>query len=400
MDRAPKDVERAMEHLAPGEPDAGGMPQMLDLVVTLLERWKLLLVAPLLSGALALAATFLIPPTFTSTARVLAPQQKSSGAAILMQQLGSLGGLAGAAVGLKNPAEQYVGILASRTIADALIERFGLKAVYEVERQDEARQALSDRTSLSAGVKDGIIEVGVEDRDPARAAAIANAYVEELDRMLSAATLTEASQRRAFFEEQLRAVQGQLIRAEMALKSSDVSVATLRVEPRAAMEELARMRAAVGVAEMRVNAARGVLADSNPDLQQAQRELQALRAQLARAERGSGRDAGGASEDYLTRYRDFKYQEALFELIAKQYELARLDEAAEGMRAQVIDKAVPADRKSAPRRGLIAVAVSIMCFLALATWLLAREIAASDRSPAAMRRRHRLSAAFGRDGRR
>lgn len=373
------------------------MPQLLDLAVTLLERWKLLLFVPLLAGSLALATTFLIPPTFTSTARILAPQQKSSGAAILMQQLGSLGGLAGAAAGLKNPAEQYVGILASRTIADALIDRFGLKAAYEVERQDEARKALAGRTSLSAGVKDGIIEVGVDDRDAERAAAIANAYVEELDRILSAATLTEASQRRVFFEGQLRAVQEQLIRAEIALKSSDVSVATLRVEPRAALEEIARMRAAVGAAEMRVNAARGVLADSNPDLQQAQRELQALRAQLARAERGAGRDAGGASEEYLTRYRDFKYQEALFEMIAKQYELARLDEASEGMRLQVIDRAVPADLKSAPRRGLIAVAVSVMCLLALATWLLAREIAASDRSPAAMRRRHRLRVALGRD---
>jgi uncharacterized protein involved in exopolysaccharide biosynthesis len=227
---------------------------------------------------------------------------------------------------------------------------------------------------------------------------MANAYVDELRRMVSTAALTEASQRRQFFQGELRRVQEQLIRAELALKSSGVSAATLRIEPRAALEELARLRAAVSAAEIGVASARGMMADSNPVLQQALRELQALRGQLAQAERAPSRANDGVNEDYLSLYRDFKYQSALFEMVAKQYEFARLDEVNEGIRVQVVDKAVAADRKSSPKRALIAAAVSVMAFLALATWLLLRERVTADRSPAAAMRMHRLRAVFRRDG--
>ena len=216
--------------------------------------------------------------------------------------------------------------------------------------------------------------------------------------MLSTAALTEASQRRVFFQGELRRVQEQLIRAELSLKASGVSAATLRIEPRAALEELARLRAAVSAAEIGIASARGMMAESNPVLQQSLRELQALRGQLAQAERAPTRGNEGLNQDYLSLYRDYKYQGALFEMIAKQYELARLDEAGEGMRVQVVDKAVPADRKSSPRRGLTAAAVSVMVFLALATYLLLREIVTSDRSAAAAVRVRRLRAVFRRDG--
>jgi len=399
MDRPTGDHGDSFGRAATADDQTQGVPGLLDLVLVLIEHWKSLLLLPLLAGSAALAITFAIQPTFTSTARFLVPQQSAGGAGILMQQLGSLGGLASAAAGLKNPADQYVGLLASRTVADTLIERFKLRDLYEVELQDEARLELADHTDLSAGVKDGIISVSVRDNDPERAAEMANAYVEELRRMLSTASLSDASQRRVFFEAELRKVQEQLVRAEIALKSTGVSVSTLRVEPRAALEELARLRAAVSAGEIRVAAARGVMADSNPDLQQAIRELQALRAQLAKAERGPARDSGdGSNEDYISRYRDYKYQEALFEIVAKQYELARLDEAGEGVRVQVVDEAVPADRKSSPRRGLTAVAISVMTFLALASFLVLREILKSDRSPAAAGRMRRLRAVLRRDG--
>ena len=375
MDRPTGDHGDSFGRAATADDQTQGIPGLLDLVLGLIEHWKSLLLLPLLAGSAALAITFAIQPTFTSTARFLVPQQSAGGAGILLQQLGSLGGLASAAAGLKNPADQYVGLLASRTVADTLIERFKLRELYEVDLQDEARLELADHTDLSAGVKDGIISVSVRDNDPERAAEIANAYVEELRRMLSTASLSDASQRRVFFEAELRRVQEQLVRAEIALKSTGVSVSTLRVEPRAALEELARLRAAVSAGEIRVAAARGVMADSNPDLQQAIRELQALRTQLAKAERGPARDGGdGSNEDYISRYRDYKYQEALFEIVAKQYELARLDEAGEGVRIQVVDKAIPADKKTSPRRGLTAVGVTVMSFLALASYLVMREV--------------------------
>jgi uncharacterized protein involved in exopolysaccharide biosynthesis len=375
-------------------------PGLIDMAVVMLEHWKLLLWAPLLAGTVALAITFAIKPSFTSTARLLVSQQSGGGAGILMQQLGSLGGIASAAAGLKSPADQYVGLLSSRTVADALIERFKLKEVYDVELQDEARIKLDDHTALSAGVKDGIIAVSVDDHDPQRAAAMANAYVEELRRMLSTATVTEASQRRIFYQNELRRVKEELIRAELALKASGVPAATLRTEPRVALEELARLRAAVSAAEIGVASARGMMAETNPDLRQALLELQALRGLLAQAERAPARSNDGVNEDYLSLYRDYKYHSVLFEMVAKQFELARLDEAGESMRVQVIDTAVVADRKSFPRRGLTAAAVSVMAFLALSTFLLLREVVNSDRSSAAVMRMRRLRSVFRRDGRR
>jgi uncharacterized protein involved in exopolysaccharide biosynthesis len=375
-------------------------PGLIDMAVVMLEHWKLLLWAPLLAGTVALAITFAIKPSFTSTARLLVSQQSGGGAGILMQQLGSLGGVASAAAGLKSPADQYVGLLSSRTVADALIERFKLKDVYDVELQDEARIKLDDHTALSAGVKDGIIAVSVDDHDPQRAAAMANAYVEELRRMLSTATVTEASQRRIFYQNELRRVKEELIRAELALKASGVPAATLRIEPRVALEELARLRAAVSAAEIGVASARGMMAETNPDLRQALLELQALRGLLAQAERAPARSNDGVNEDYLSLYRDYKYHSVLFEMVAKQFELARLDEAGESMRVQVVDMAVAADRKSFPRRGLTAAAVSVMAFLALSTFLLLREVVNSDRSSAAVMRMRRLRSVFRRDGRR
>lgn len=375
-------------------------PDLLDLLVMLIENWKRLFWIPLLVGSLALAITFAIAPKFTSTARILIPQQTSGVAGMLMSQLGSIGGLAGAAAGIKNPADQYVGLLASRTIADALIERFKLRELYEVDFQDDAREKLSDRTELSAGIKDGIISVSVKDPDPERAAAMANAYVEELQRMVSTAALSEASQRRTFLEAELKKVQDQLIRAEIALKQSGVSASTLRVEPRSAIEEMARLRAAITAAEIRVAAARGVMTERNPDLQQAMRELAALRRQLAQAQQAPARDADGSNEEYVTRYRDYKYQEALFEMVAKHYELSRLEEASEGIRVQIVDKAVAADVKSSPRRGLTAIAVSVLTFLLLATWLVLKELLRADGSAQAATRMNRLRAVFRRDGRR
>lgn len=400
MDRVTEGMSEAVGQTGVAEAHAQEKPALLDLVLVLLERWKTLLLIPLLAGSVALGVTFLLTPKFTSTARILVPQGSGGGAGILMQQLGSLGGLASAAAGLKNPSDQYVGFLASRTIADSLIERFKLRDLYQAELQDDARLELADNTALSAGVKDGIISVSVDDRDPQRAAEMANAYVDELQRMVSAAALTEAGQRRVFFEAEMRKAQEQLARAETTLRSSSVSAATLRIEPRAALDELARLRAAITAAELRLAAARGMMTDSNPDLQQAMRELQALRRQLAQAERGTSRDGDSANEDYISRYRDFKYQEALFEIVAKQFELARLDEAGQGVRVQIIDKAVPADRRSWPRRGLTAAAVSVMSFLALAAYLVFREIIRLDRSPATEKRLGRLQAVFRRNGRR
>ncbi len=345
-------------------------PGLLDLARVLLPRWRSLVAIPLLVGLVALAASFLVPPVFVATARVLPPQQQGSAAAMLAQQLGALSLLAGAA-GFKNPADQFVALLKSRSIADRLIERHALRNVYGVELQEDARRVLSDNTSIVVG-KEGLIVVEVYDVEPRRAADLANGYVEELRRMTRQMAVGEASQRREFFETQLAAARDRLAAAEIALKRSAVPESTLKAEPRAAVETIARIRAAVTGAEIRLGAMRGYLSDSSPDVRQAQQELAALRAQLAKAQRADSPAEEALTSDYIALYREFKYQEVLFELIAKQYEIARLDEARDGTTVQVVDSAVPAERKARPKRALIAILATLATGLTLVFFHLLR----------------------------
>ncbi|WP_119290393.1 GumC family protein [Azohydromonas sediminis] len=345
---------------------------LLDLFVVLAEHWKLLVFGPLAAGLAALGITFVVAPIFTATARILPPQQQQSAASMVAQQLGALAGLAGAAAGLKNPADQYVALLKSRSVADRLIERFDLLRVYDKEYLQDARKALDNNTKINAG-RDGLITIDVDDEDPKRAAAIANAYVEELGELMKRLALTEAQQRRAFFEKQLEQTREGLKRAQQALAAVGVSESVLKAEPRAAAEGVAQLKAAVTAKEVQLSAMRGYLAETSPDFRQAQQELAALRSQLARAEQAdTTAAAGSASQDYISRYRDFKYQETLFELMARQYEIARLDEAREGALIQVVDTAVQPERKSRPKRALVAIVTTLAAGLALVVWIFLR----------------------------
>jgi len=370
---------------------------LLDLLVVLAEQWKLLVFGPLAAGLAALGITFAMDPIFTATARILPPQQQQSTAAMVAQQLGALAGLAGAAAGIKNPADQYVALLKSRSVADRLIERFDLLRVYDKDYLQDARKELDSNTKISAG-RDGLITIDVDDEEPKRAAAIANAYVEELGELMKRLALTEAQQRRAFFEKQLEQARDGLKRAQQALAAVGVSESVLKAEPRAAAEGVAQLKAAVTAKEVQLSAMRGYLAETSPDFRQAQQELAALRAQLARAEQSDPNGAAtGATQDYISRYRDFKYQETLFELMAKQYEIARLDEAREGALIQVVDAAVPPERKSRPKRALVAIVTTLVTGFVLLIAVFVRRAwhsAAATADGAA--RLAAIAAAFGR----
>lgn len=345
---------------------------LVDVLLFVVDHWKALTLAPLAAGIVALGVAFMIPITFTATTRILPPQHGGGATMLMASQLGALAGIAGAAAGIKNPAEQYVSLIRSRSIADRLIERFDLTERYESRKVDDTRKRLSQTMSVSAGTKDGIITIEVEDTDPIFAAKMANAAVDEARQLSKRLALTEASQRRLFFETQLQTARKELDHAEASLRASGVSETTLRAEPRAAVEEVARLKAAVTMAELRVASLSGFMAPNNPDLKQARQELGALRAQLARVEQGSVATEGRGSE-YIARYREYKYHEMLFELMAKQYELARLDEARDSGTVQVIDSAVAPDRKSGPKRGIIAIATTLVAFvLVLAALILRR----------------------------
>jgi uncharacterized protein involved in exopolysaccharide biosynthesis len=366
---------------------------LLDLALPLAQHWKLLLIAPLLASVVALGVTYLMKPIYTSRTVFLPPQQQQSAAAAAVAQLGALSGLVGGAAGLKSPADQYVALLQSTSVADRLIDQFKLIQVYDTKYRFEARKELADNSRITLGKKDGLITVEVEDTDPQRAAAIANRHVDELRRLTSQLALTEAQQRRVFFEEQLKKTRDDLTRAQTALEASGFSAGALRAEPKAAAEGYARLRAEATAAEVRVQTLRRNLAESTPEVQQALATLGALRGQLARTEAPTDLNGG---PDYVGKFREFKYQETLFELFARQYELARLDESREGALIQVVDVAQPAEWKSKPKRALTAAAVWFVALISIAAFVAVRYLwrdSAMDSSNAS--KLERLREAFG-----
>jgi uncharacterized protein involved in exopolysaccharide biosynthesis len=342
---------------------------MLDLALPLVQHWKLLLWGPLLVGLVALGTSFVIPKTYLSKTVFVPPQQQQSAAAAAISQLGALSGLAGAAAGVKTPADQYLALLQSTTVADRLIDEFELMKVYDVEYRFKARETLSSNVRMTLGKKDGLITIEVEDESPQRAASMANRYVEELRLLTTRLALTEAQQRRVLFESQLKQTRDQLTKAQQVLQASGFTEEALKADAKASAEGYARLRAEATAAELRLQALRRGLADTTPEVQQALSTVGGLRAQLARL--GDATDLTGAT-DYVSKFREFKYQETLFELLARQYELARVDESREGALVQVVDEAKPAEHKHRPLRALIAAAATVVTLLLLAGFLLAR----------------------------
>lgn len=341
---------------------------LLDLLQVISDNLRLLVLGALAAGLLALGFTFTIAPTFTATTKFMPPQQQQSGAAMLAG-LGALGVLARAAGDLKNPADQYLAFLKSRSVQDALIDRFKLVERYEQKFKQDTRLLLASNVQTAAG-KDGLISIDVSDKDPDFSAELANAHVEELGLLLNRLAITEAQQRRLFFEKQLSNAKGNLIKAEQALKASGVNSSSLKASPAASVEGLSKLKAAVTAQEIKLASMRGYLTESAPDFKQALTELAALRNQQDKFEKAQPNSPD--ESDYIARFRDFKYHETLFELFAKQYEMARVDESHEGATIRVVDLAQPPERKSKPKKAMIAMVATLASGFALLLFVFVR----------------------------
>jgi uncharacterized protein involved in exopolysaccharide biosynthesis len=331
---------------------------------------RLLVLAPIAFGTLGLVATAWVPPTFTAVTTFMPPQQAQGSAAAAMASLGALAGLAGAIGGVRNSGDQYIALMQSVTLSDRMIDRFELMKVYETDYRVDARRVLASNVRISLGKRDGWITVEVDDRDRKRAADMANRYVDELRRLSDSLAVTEAQQRRTFFEQQLAQSRERLVRAQQALQASGFNPGALKAEPRAAAEAYARLKAETTTAEVRLQALRSSFTEGSAEIRQQKELLAALRGQLARSEQPTAQDNG---PDYVGKFREFKYQETLFELYAKQFELARVDESREGALIQVVDAATPPEKKSKPKRALIAIAATLLSAVLLAGLLVWRD---------------------------
>jgi uncharacterized protein involved in exopolysaccharide biosynthesis len=353
----------------------------IDLAIVLAKHKNAVLGLPVLAGVVALVVALLLPKIYTATAKIMPPQQKESSAAAMLGTLGGTAGAAGAtvgqALGLRNPNDLYASVLKSRTIADHLIERFKLKDLYESPNMVSARKALEKVTRISAG-RDGLITIEVDDEDPKRAADLANAYVDELDRLMQSLALTEASQRRLFFEKQLANTRDQLIAAEATLRQAIEAkgITGVDAQSRGMVSTSEQLRAQIAVKEIQLDAMRSFATERNPEAVRLRQELTSMKGELANLE-GGRREANGAKSptglENVRKLREVKFLEFSAELLTKQYEIARIDEAKDAVLIQLVDKAVPPDYRSKPSRALIVLFSVLAAFVVGIAFAIARE---------------------------
>jgi len=357
---------------------------LLELAIVLAKHKKLILGLPLVAAIIAVIVTLLMPNIYTGTTKILPPQQNQSAAVAMVGQLsgqlGGLGALAGGALGIKNPNDLYVGMLKSRTVADNLIGRFELRKLYDKTTSEDTRKELERNTRITSG-RDGIIVIEFEDKEPKHAASIANAYVEELYKLTQVLAVTEASQRRLFFERQLDQTRKNLAIAEAAARQGleKGGLVVVDAQGRGMIETTARLRGQIAVKEIQIGAMRAFATGQNPDLKQAQHELDAMKQELAKMEGtatgpvNSGSVGKADGMENLRLLRDVKYFETIFELLAKQYEIARIDEARDVSLIQVLDKAVEPERKSKPKRALIVIVSALVAGFITVSWAFVAE---------------------------
>lgn len=369
--------------------NAAAEVSLLDLTILLIQHKRFLVRFVAAMAVISIAIALLLPVQYEATVVLLPPAQNSSIASALLGQLGNLGSLGSLSslaggLGVKTPTDMYVSLLKSRTVEDATIQRFDLMKEYREKRISDTRKEFERRTNVVAGVKDGLIRITLEDHDPKRAAALANGYVEEFRRLSASLAITEAARRRLFFEQQLHDAKEKLTEAEEAMRKTQEATGVLQIDSqaRALIESAAVLRAQVVAKEVQIQGMRSFATDDNPDIVLAKQQLAALQAQLQHLA-GSQSDTGsdivlskgrvtGEGLEYIRRYRDLKYNETVFELLAKELEIAKLDEAREGEIVQVVDPAVPPDKKSSPHRTLIVIGMTVVSFGIAVFWIIVR----------------------------
>ena len=362
----------------------------IDFEAAALKLWagrKIILLAGIAAMLLAAILAFLIPPSFVSVVSFLPPSSSSSSNAnALMGQLSLLSGLGGGSGlfgGAKTPGDLYVGILKSHSIASELVKRFDLQRVYKVKKESKAEKLLAAHSTFDVGLKDSIVTIAVTDTSPARARDMANAYFDALRETNSRLALSEASQRRLFFGQQLAKEKDDLADAEVDLKRTEEQSGLIAPAGQTASEiqTIAQTRAEISVREVELSALRQSATDQNPEVIRLQSEIANLQGQLARLQSGSGQGAGAIPTskvpalalEYVRKEREVKYHEALFEMLARQYEAARLDEAHEAPLLQILDPADYPDSKSGPPRMLIALGGLLLGLFAGCVGVLVRD---------------------------
>lgn len=333
--------------------------------------------------------SLILPTRYTATTSIMTPQQTQSSAALFMSQMvnpsaGSLAAAAGAGLGLRNPNDIYIGLLDSRPIADAIIQNFGLTNVYKAKDMTAARKELADHTRVTSE-KSGFITVSVTEKDKRRAADLANAYTLELRGLTKTLAVTEAAQRRLFYEDQLKHAKDDLIAAQFSLEQIQRTKGLVQLDgqTKSLIESLAALHAQVAAKQVELQALRSYSTEQNPNVQLAENQLASLQSEVSRLERRNSsstpsnfglEDLSGTGIEYLRAEHELQYRQTLFDMLVKQYDAARLDEAKDAAVIQVVEPAIPPDRKSSPRRVPIVMMFTMLGILCSLFYLFAHGV--------------------------
>lgn len=353
---------------------------VFDVVLTLLRRKRTIVAGTVAATALMGLYAFHLPATYRAEATIMPPQQQQSSLSSLAA-MGSMGSGMASQLGLKSPGDLYIGILRSRTVGDNLVQQFRLSDVYHTSHLSDTRKKLLSKTNFVSG-KDSLITIAVQDNQASRAAALANGYVDELYKLNSRLALTDASQRRLFYEQQLAEQREALSKAEVDMKR--FQQATGMLMPSGQGEVLVRanaqLRAEIASREVEMQALRAYATDENPKLQILKREIAALQGQLSATESNASNGSklnipGGKlpedSLEYVRKLREVKYHESLYELFSRQYEAARIDEAKQAPVIQVVDRAITPDKANTPPRLAFILGGCVLGFLLSSLYVIA-----------------------------
>jgi uncharacterized protein involved in exopolysaccharide biosynthesis len=373
---------------------------LLGLAIVLGEEKKTLFAVPAATSTLAILVSLLMTPIFTAKTVMMPPQQQQSGAASLIANMGGLAGLAGAAAGIKSPDEMYIALLQSDTLQNSLIEQLKLKDRYKKVTMMDTRKALTAAVKVTSDKKSGLISIEVDDKDPAFAAQLANAHVQGLSTMLGNLAVTDAQQRRKYFEQQLIKTQQLLSLAEADFRSakekSGMQVTAVIAE--VGVKASAELRGQIAAREVQMQAMGRFATAQNPDMQRLGSELAAMRAQLSKIEQGTG-DTDKISPTQqlaVSSYREIKAREAMMTVLMGQYESARLDEAKEGPLVQQVDVAQPPEMRSKPKRSLMVIFSAFFgLFVGVLAIFLRRAVRKAGEDPQSAEQMAQLKAVWG-----
>ena len=357
---------------------------LLDLLLVFARHKKKILIVPFLVGCAVAAYSLQLPEIFTAQTTLIPSDQKQSSTMAMLGQLGPMADLLGAGGGAGSETEVLVTMVKSRSIQDKIIAKHNFQNVDgESITMADARLNLGGVTTVSVGRKDGVITIAAEDESPKKAAQIANDYVLELEKLTRELALTAASQRRVFIEKQLTDAIDKLQVAEEGLKSTQQKSGLIQLDAqgRAIIEGVASLQAQIAAREVALGALRLSSTEENPDVLRLLTEIQQMQSQLARMEQAQpGQQTTNSiilstskipevGLEYLRRLRNLKYAETIHQLLAQQYQMAKVDEARDAPLLQVLDVAIPPEKRSRPKRAqmvLMAMVASgfAMCLLA------------------------------------